>query len=107
MVVTVVLNNKAWGMCVHGQQSMYGGNRVVATRLADARYDLAAAALGCHGEHVERAEEIAPAVERALASGRPACIEILVDLDAQPLPAGASSAESRRSNEVVLPYYDA
>jgi acetolactate synthase-1/2/3 large subunit len=106
-VVTVVLNNKAWGMCVHGQESMYGGNRLVATRLADARYDLAAAAMGCHAEYVERAEEIAPAVERALASGRPACIEIVVDLGARPVAAGSTAAAARSTDDVVLPYYDA
>lgn len=28
-VVTIVLNNKAWGICVHGQQAMYGSNRLL------------------------------------------------------------------------------
>jgi acetolactate synthase-1/2/3 large subunit len=106
-VVTIVLNNKAWGMCVHGQQAMYGGNRLVATRLGDARYDLAAAGLGCHGEHVERVEDIAPAVERALASGLPACIDIIVDLDAIPASAPKEATAEREDGQVVLPYYDA
>ena len=106
-VVTIVLNNKAWGMCVHGQQAMYGGNRLVATRLGDARYDLAAAGLGCHGEHVERVEDIAPAVERALASGMPACIDIIVDLDAIPASAPKEATAEREDGQVVLPYYDA
>jgi acetolactate synthase I/II/III large subunit len=106
-VITVVLNNKAWGMCVHGQQAMYGDNRLVATRLGDARYDLAAVGLGCHGEYVERLDEVGPAVRRALASGLPACVNVLTDLDVS--PAGQSSSAGRAlrdANAVVLPYYD-
>lgn len=106
-VITIVLNNKAWGMCVHGQQAMYGGNRLVATRLGDARYDLAARGLGCYGERAERLADIAPALQRALASGLPACIEIATDLDAVPAPLAEPAAAKRAEGEVVLPYYDA
>jgi acetolactate synthase I/II/III large subunit len=108
-VITVVLNNKAWGMCVHGQQAMYGDNRLVATRLGDARYDLAAAGLGCHGEYVEHLDDVGPAVQRALVSGQPACINVITDLDVS--PAGRPSASAVRASQahdaVVLPYYDA
>ena len=108
-VVTVVLNNKAWGMCVHGQQAMYGANRLVATQLGDARYDRAAAGLGCHGEYVEDVDDIGPAIERALASGRPACVEILTDIDAVPSPSSrqaASEPERAARDEIALPYYE-
>jgi acetolactate synthase I/II/III large subunit len=107
-VVTIILNNRAWGMCVHGQQSMYGANRLVGTMLGDARYDLAAAGLGCHGEYVERLEDIGPAVLRALQSGLPACVNIITDLDAQPgRPAAErTTATTDRNEEIPLPYYD-
>ncbi len=49
------------------------------------RYDKLAEALGGYGEHVERAEEIGAALRRALASNRPACIDVAVDPDA-PFP---------------------
>ena len=49
------------------------------------RYDRIAETLGGHGEHVERPEDIRPALERALASMRPACINVAVDPDA-PFP---------------------
>jgi acetolactate synthase-1/2/3 large subunit len=36
-------------------------------------------ALGGYGELVEKDEDIIPAVKRALASGKPACINVLTD----------------------------
>ena len=44
--------------------------------LLPARYDQVVAALGGHGELVERIEDLVPAVERALASGKPACVNV-------------------------------
>ena len=81
-IVTVVLNNKAWGMCVHGQQHMFGSNRLVVTQLGDGRYDQVAHGFGCHGEFVEKGNDIGAAVRRTLDSGRRACINIITDLDA-------------------------
>ena len=34
--------------------------------------------LGAHGEHVERPEELGPALERAFASGGPALVNVAV-----------------------------
>jgi acetolactate synthase-1/2/3 large subunit len=34
---------------------------------------------GAHGERVEQTEEFVPALERALASGKPAVVEVLTD----------------------------
>jgi acetolactate synthase-1/2/3 large subunit len=46
------------------------------------RYDRVVAALGGHGEHVTRPEEIRPALERALAAKVPSLVNICVDEDA-------------------------
>ena len=58
------------------------------------RYDRIIEAFGGHGEHVERPDEIRPALERAFASGRAACINVRVDPAAiWPIPtAGRPSA---------------
>ena len=48
------------------------------------RYDLVAAALGGHGEFVTRAEDLAPALDRAFASGLPACVNVLIAGEAAP-----------------------
>ena len=47
------------------------------------RYDLMVAGFGGHGEFVERPEDIAPALARAIASGKPALVNVCVDPDAQ------------------------
>ena len=36
-------------------------------------------ALGGYGEMVDRPEEIRPALERAFASGKPACVNVITD----------------------------
>jgi acetolactate synthase-1/2/3 large subunit len=43
------------------------------------RYDRMFAAIGCHGEHVTRPEEIRPALERAFAAGVPAVVNVIGD----------------------------
>jgi thiamine pyrophosphate-dependent acetolactate synthase large subunit-like protein len=47
--------------------------------LGFSRYDLMAQALGCHGEYVEKPEDIRPALERAFKSGLPAVVNVKTD----------------------------
>jgi acetolactate synthase-1/2/3 large subunit len=46
-------------------------------------YDRVVQALGGYGEMVERPEEIRTALERAFASGLPACINVICDPKAE------------------------
>ncbi len=80
--VVVVGNDAAWGEIRIPQIGIYGPEGEVATRLAPTRYDRLAETLGAHGEHVERPEELAPALERALGSGRPGVVNVMLDPDA-------------------------
>ena len=43
------------------------------------RYDLIAQGMGCYGEKVDELEQLAPALERAAASGKPALLHVSVD----------------------------
>lgn len=81
-IVVVVNNDCAWGMCKHGQAVSLGKDRIVGTELGPTHYESAAEAFGVHAEFVEHAEQIGPAVERAFASGRPACVNVMTDPDA-------------------------
>jgi acetolactate synthase-1/2/3 large subunit len=54
----------------------------VATLLAPSRYDRLVEAFGGHGEHVERPDELRPSLERALAAGEPAIVNVMLDPDA-------------------------
>ena len=48
------------------------------------RYEDIAIALGGHGEHVTKPEEIGPAIERAMASGLPSVVNVEVEQHAMP-----------------------
>jgi acetolactate synthase-1/2/3 large subunit len=78
-IVCVIGNDQAWGMIKHGQEAMFGNDRVLGCELGPVRYDLMVQGLGGHGEFVERPEDIKPALERAIASGKPACVNVLTD----------------------------
>src|SRR5207248_3079188 len=76
-----------------------GGNwvaiaaKVIALRkpgrwLDPGRYDKVVEALGGHGEHVTEPSRIRPALERAVASGTVACVNVVLDPDA-PAASGA------------------
>ncbi len=80
--VFVIGNDAAWGEIRVPQVALFGEDAQVATRLAPTRYDRLTEAFGGHGEHVERPAELAPALERALASGEPAIVNVVLDPDA-------------------------
>jgi acetolactate synthase-1/2/3 large subunit len=80
-IVGIVGNDAAWGQMLRPQVALYGEERAVGTHLADTRYDKIVEAMGGHGEHCERPEEIRPALERAFASGKPACINVKIRKD--------------------------
>ncbi len=83
-VVMVVGNNGIWGLEKHPMQAMYGYD-VAADLQPGLRYDDVVKALGGAGETVEKAAEIAPALERAFAAGVPYLVNVLTDpADAYP-----------------------
>jgi acetolactate synthase-1/2/3 large subunit len=83
--VAVVGNDSRWNAEHQIQIRDYGANRAHGCELAPGtRYDLIATALGGHGENVTQAAELAPALSRAFASGRPAVVNVV--LDGQPAP---------------------
>jgi acetolactate synthase-1/2/3 large subunit len=80
--VFVIGNDAAWGEIRIPQVGLYGDDAEVATRLAPTRYERLADVFDGHGEHVEEPAEIAPALERALSSGKPAIVNVMLDPDA-------------------------
>jgi acetolactate synthase-1/2/3 large subunit len=80
--VLVVGNDGAWGEIRVPQVGIYGSDAEVATRLAPSRYDRLCEVFGGHAEHVEQPGELAPALERALASGQPAIVNVMLDPEA-------------------------
>ncbi|GAB4267355.1 MAG: thiamine pyrophosphate-binding protein [Candidatus Promineifilaceae bacterium] len=78
-IVSIVGNDAGWGQIRGPQIQMVGAERAIATSLAPIRYDRVVEALGGYGELVEQPDEIGPALERAFASGKPACVNVMLD----------------------------
>lgn len=87
-MVCVVGNDAAWGQIRLPQVGMFGEDKSPATLLAPTRYDKVVEALGGYGEHVTEPAQIRPALERAVASGTVACVNVMLDPEA-PMKAGA------------------
>lgn len=104
-VLTIIFNNRAWGMSIHGQEAMYGRNAHVITELADTNYHTVAQAFGCHAERVDRLEDVASAVKRAIASGKPGCLNIIVDREAVH-PITTMLMGDADEKKTVIPYYE-
>jgi len=104
-VVVVINNDQGWGMIRHGQRTRYGADRVVGAELGSTRYDLVAEGFGAHAEFVTTASEIGPALKRALASGRTACVNVLTDPNQPHMTSVAMAKGSLADGEVELPYY--
>jgi acetolactate synthase I/II/III large subunit len=75
-VVGIVGNDAGWMQIRRGQEQFYGADRLPATGLSFTRYDQVVEALGGHGEWVEKPKDIRPAIERAIASGKPALVNV-------------------------------
>ncbi len=78
-VICVILNDCAWGMIKHSQELSIGKDRLQCSELGTRHYEKMVEGLGGHAEFVTRDEEIIPALERALDSGRPACVNVMTD----------------------------
>ena len=91
-VIQLVLNNHVLGM-VRQWQNLFYGRRYSATILDDnVDFVKLAEALGAEGMRITKREEVAPALEKAIALGRPVVIDCIIDNDDKVfpmMPAGA------------------
>ncbi len=89
-VVFLVLCDRQWGMVKISQEFALDPDRTllegglpaeetINTDLGETRFDLLAESMGAHGERVSHDDELQPAIERALASGRCAVLHLDVD----------------------------
>ena len=83
-IVVVIGNDARWNAEHQLQLAHYGPTRTVGCELRPTRYEAMAEALGGHGELVDRPDQLAPALERAVAAGVPACVNIMIDGVAAP-----------------------
>ena len=83
-IVVVVMNNGSWGASQHFQEIVSGKERLLGTQLGNTNYHEVAAGFGCHAQKISRIEELGPAIRTAFASGKPACLNVIIDI--VPLP---------------------
>jgi acetolactate synthase-1/2/3 large subunit len=83
--VAVVGNDATWNAEYQIQLRAYGEARTHGCEILPSRYDKVVEALGGHGDFVEGIDDLAPALERALASGKPACVNVMIERLAAPV----------------------
>ena len=77
--IAIVGTDCRWNAEYNLQVRDYGPNRTHGCELNHTRYDLVATALGGHGELVENAGDLAGAIDRSLASGKAAVINVMIE----------------------------
>jgi acetolactate synthase I/II/III large subunit len=80
-LVCVVGVDYQWGLEVGVYKRTFGqGSLETGVHWSkDVRFDKVGEAFGCHGEYVERDDQIGPAIERAYASGKTAVVHVPID----------------------------
>lgn len=95
-IIEVIINNQVLGMVRQWQTLFYEG-RYSNTVLNDTvDFVKVAEALGCEAIRVTKKEEVAPAIEKAIAMNKPVVIECMIDSDEKVfpmVPAGAAIDE--------------
>ena len=77
--VAVVGNDARWNAEYQIQLRDYGSERLIGCKLLPTRYDQVTAAFGGHGEYVTSAAAMLAAAQRAIASGKPSCINVMIE----------------------------
>ena len=86
--IWLVLNDFAWG-AIRGLQKGYFNEKVYGTSFVKHKdgkpynpdFAMWATACGAEGEQVKQPEDLAPALDRAVKSGRPYLLDIIIDPD--------------------------
>ena len=80
-IVVVISNDLGWGMIRHSQQLRIGHPIKTGTEIGYVPYHKLVEALGGVGLEVREPLDIRPALEKAFASGKTACINVMTDPD--------------------------
>ncbi|HZB44488.1 MAG TPA: thiamine pyrophosphate-dependent enzyme, partial [Pyrinomonadaceae bacterium] len=99
-VVVVIIKNNTLGQ-IKWEQIVFLGNPEYGCELHNPDFAKYAEACGGLGITVERPEEIRPALERALASGRPSIVEVVVDPFEPPMPPKVSVEQALHFAEAL------
>lgn len=76
--VTVVMNNQCWGAEKAYQRDFFNG-RYIGSDISSPPFDEVAELYGAKGFKADKLSDVAPAIEAALACGKPAVVDVAVD----------------------------
>ena len=79
-VIVVLVNNSSYGSIRMHQEKEYPG-RTFATNLNNPDFVALAKAYGAYSELVDKTEDFPAAFDRAKASGKPALLEVKIDIE--------------------------
>ncbi|HBN32304.1 MAG: thiamine pyrophosphate-binding protein [Rhodobacterales bacterium] len=98
--ITVVIDNNGGLDCISQQQErLFANGKHFATDFRDIPFHKMIEGLGGHGELVEHREDLAPALRRAMASGKTACVNVKCRGVISPIVAATSDKRDKASIE--------
>ena len=98
--IVVVIDNNGGLDCISQQQErLFNNGQHFATDFRDIPFHGMFEGLGGHGELVERREELGPALKRAIASGKTACVNVKCRGVISPIVAATSDKRDKASIE--------
>ena len=98
-ITVVVDNNRGFGSIKQQQMRLFKNGQSFKTDFRDIPFDKMVVGLGGYGETVEDLEDLSSAMERAFASGLPACINVKSKSVISPLIEGLTDRRVRASIE--------
>jgi acetolactate synthase-1/2/3 large subunit len=98
--ITVVIDNNGGLDCISQQQErLFANGQHFATDFRDIPFHSMCEGLGGHGELVTKREELGPALRRAMASGKTACVNVKCRGVISPIVAATSDKRDKASIE--------
>jgi acetolactate synthase-1/2/3 large subunit len=98
--IVVGIDNNGGLDCISQQQErLFANGQHFATDFRDIPFHSMFEGLGGHGELVERREQLAPALRRAMASGKTACVNVKCRGVISPIVAATSDRRDKASIE--------
>jgi len=98
--ITVVIDNNGGLDCISQQQErLFENGQHFATDFRDIPFHTMFEGLGGHGELVTKRSELAPALQRAMASGKTACVNVKCRGVISPIVAATSDKRDKASIE--------
>jgi pyruvate dehydrogenase (quinone)/pyruvate oxidase len=100
-IVVVIIKNNTLGQ-IKWEQIVFLGNPEYGCELQEINFAKYAEACGGLGFTVERPDEIRPALEDAMASGRPSIVEVYVDPFEPPMPSKVTLEQAEHFAEALV-----